>query len=360
MPQQIACFQAPFTLPDLVQPWRGVMIRFGILGTAQITPSALIYPCMNEPNARVTAIAARDRRRAEAFAAAHHIRNVCDSYADVVSHPAINALYNPLHIPAHHPWTIAALKAGKHVLCEKSFACNAAQAAQMNALAKQLDLVVMDAFHYRYHPLFIRAKEIYDSGELGNVESIVATFHAPISGSDNIRMNYELGGGVMMDIGCYPVSWIRHLTGAEPIVTRAHAQVGPPLVDVLLEAEMELPDGMRATASGDMRATAHFKAELIVAGDKGTLTVQNPLAPQLGHALLLEIDGKTTRQTLDRRPTYAYQLDAFIAAVEQGAPIYTDGEDAVAQMRVIDRCYEAAGLPVRGLDPATLPDRTSP
>lgn len=325
------------------------MIRFGVLGAAQITPAALIYPCMNEPLARILVIAARDREKAPAFASAHHIRTVCDGYLDVVSHEKINAVYNPLHIPAHHPWTIAALNAGKHVLCEKSLACNANEAKEMNQVAKDKGLVLMDAFHYRYHPLFARMKNIIDGGELGSIESIDAAFHIPVTDPDNIRMNYHLGGGVTMDIGCYPISWIRHLAGTEPIVVSATAEVGPPQVDLLLETKMEAGK-IAVTTSGDMRPSASFKAEVTVRGSRGEMRVDNVVAPQMGHLLTLRVSGKTSHETVDRRPTYAYQLDAFIAAIEKGEPLYTDGDDAVAQMTVIDRCYEAAGLPVRGLE----------
>jgi predicted dehydrogenase len=325
------------------------MIRFGVLGTAQITPAALVYPCMNEPLARISVIAARDRGKAEAFAAAHHIRTVCDSYSDVVNHEKINALYNPLHISAHHPWTISALNAGKHVLCEKSLACNAAEAREMNQVAKDKRLVLMDAFHYRYHPLFARMKNIVDSGKLGIIESIDAAFHIPVRDPDNIRMNYHLGGGVTMDIGCYPISWIRHLAGREPTVVSATAEVGPPQVDLFLETKMEAGN-IAITTSADMRASASFKAAVTVRGSRGEMRVDNVIAPQMGHLLSLNVSGHTSHETVDRRPTYAYQLDAFIAAVKKDEPLWTDGDDAVAQMTVIDRCYEAAGLPIRGLE----------
>lgn len=324
------------------------MITFGTLGAAQITPAALIYPAMNEPLARVRVIAARNRERAEAFAAAHHIKTVCDTYDEVVNHPDINALYNPLHIPAHHDWTIAALKAGKHVLCEKSIACNAAEATEMQAVASETGLVLMDAFHYRYHPLFAALIEIVRGGELGDVHTINAAFHVPVRGQDNIRMNYALGGGVTMDIGCYPISWVRHLTGKEPTVISAEAEVGPPHVDLMLRAKMDI-DGMAITTEGDMRGQSGFKADLSVSGSRGELHVSNVIAPQMGHLLTLTRDGVTTTRTFDRRASYCYQLDAFIGAINNGDAIPTDGADAIAQMKVIDRCYEAAGLPLRGL-----------
>ena len=119
------------------------MLRFGTLGAAAITPRALIYPCMDEPGAYVSVIAARDRARAEAFASSHRVPNVVDDYQQVIEHDRVDAVYIPLHIPAHHHWTLAALRAGKHVLCEKSLACNQAEAEEMAAMASQTGLVLM-------------------------------------------------------------------------------------------------------------------------------------------------------------------------------------------------------------------------
>ena len=325
------------------------MIRFGTLGTANITPRALVYPCVDEPNATISVIGARSRERALGFAEHHHIRHVVDDYAAVVTHDKVNAVYVPLLITAHHEWTIKALRAGKHVLCEKSFASNASEAMEMAAVAEETGLVLMDAFHYRYHPIFTRARQIYTSGVLGVIREIYAAFHIPVpSNHDNIRMQYETGGGVTMDIGCYPISWVRHITGEEPIDVSAEAETGPPEVDLYLVAEMTFPGGIKATTSGDMRPNASFKAELKVTGDLGTMTISNPLVPQIGNSIEFTIKGETTRESFERRPTYGYQLDAFISAVETGTALFTDAADAVKQMQVIDQCYESAGLRLRG------------
>jgi predicted dehydrogenase len=326
-----------------------IMLRFGALGAAAITPRALIYPCVDEPKAYVSTIAARDRSRAEAFATCHQIPNVVDDYQQVINHEKVDAVYVPLHIPAHHEWTIKALEAGKHVLCEKSLASNAAEASEMATAASDTGRVLMDAFHYRYHPVFLRAREIYASGMLGEIERVDAAFHIPVTDPGNIRMNYETGGGVTMDIGCYPISWVRHITGEEPLTVTASAELGPPDVDVMLRSEMTFPSGVTGATSGDMRPEARFTAYLSVTGSRGSMRVTNPIVPQNGHQIELTIDGEQRTEVRDRRPTYGYQLDAFLAAVEDGAALYTDGEDGARQMAVIDRCYEAAGLPLRGL-----------
>lgn len=325
------------------------MIQFGTLGTADITPQALIYPCINEPKASVAVISARSKERATAFALHHHIPKVMDYYDQVIKHPDCNALYLPLPISHHKQWGVTALRAGKHVLCEKSLASNAEEAQQMAEVAKQQNLILMDAFHYRYHPLFHAAKDIYDSGVLGDITEIDAAFTVSgIIDPKDIRMNFETGGGVTMDIGCYPISWIRHLTGLEPTNVEASAEIGPPNVDTMLEAKLELPNGVQARSLGDMRPNGKFQAHITVTGTQGTMKVLNPLAPHMGHLLLTEINGEKQTQQFDRRTTYCYQMDAFIHAVESGESPLTDAQDAIKQMKVIDQCYLAANLPRRG------------
>ncbi len=326
------------------------MIWFGALGAAGITPRALVVPCWDEPRAAIRCVAARDRRRAEGFAQWFRIPVVHDGYADVVTDASIDAVYNALPISGHHEWTLQALAAGKHVLCEKSLACNAHEAEAMAQAAEDAGLVLMEAFHYRYHPVFIRAKEIVDSGVLGRIEEVEATFNAPVTDPEDIRNQYATGGGATMDLGCYPISWVRHITGEEPDEVEARAEEGAPNVDVMLAAKLRFPSGVRATTSSDMRAGVKFRMDMKVTGAKGVLTVDSPLVPQIGHQITLAADGETSVERLDRRASYAYQLDAFLDAVEHGSPLLTDARDGVKQMRVIDRCYEAAGLPVRGLD----------
>ena len=325
------------------------MIRFGTLGAARITPAALIDPCKNVADATVSVVAARDRSRAEKFAAEHSIPIVVDSYDQVINHPDIDAVYNPLHIGLHHEWTIKALRAGKHVLCEKPLASNALQAQEMATVAEETGLVLMDAFHYRYHPCFIKAKEICDSGMLGEISEIDAIFHVAGHLKGDIRTRYDTAGGVTMDIGCYPISWVRHIAGEEPVAVTANAETGEADVDLYLAADFTFPSGIIGHISGDMRNGGKPRAHLTVTGSKGTMSINNPLAPHLGCKFEVTIDGVTSVEKFEKRASYDYQLDAFVAAVERGAALYTDANEAVQQMKAIDACYKAAGLPLRGL-----------
>jgi len=324
-------------------------LNFGILGAAKIAPQALIEPARETQGVTVRSVGARDVERARRFAEAHQIPVVHSDYASVISDPEIQAVYIPLPISEHAKWAQRALDAGKHVLCEKSFAMNALEARWMRDAAARSRLVLMDAFHYRYHPLFDAAVNVIKSGEIGKVQRLEAEFRVkgPVP-KDDIRMTYAMGGGVLMDIGCYPVSWARHLLQEEPRVTRARAVVGPDQVDVEMRASLLFPSGAKAEIIGGMQSTDRFKALIHVEGSDGMLTIVNPLVPQFGHEMRVMAGGEERVETFTQKTSYTFQLEAFCRAVSQGDRIWTDPDDAVSQMMVIDACYLQAGLKVRG------------
>jgi predicted dehydrogenase len=207
----------------------------------------------------------------------------------------------------------------------------------------------MEAFHYRYHPLFGRVLELVAGGAVGRVRRLDGTFCVPHIAADDIRMDFATGGGALMDLGCYPLHWLRHLAGAEPEVLSAEARTGPEQVDVVLSGTLRFPDGSEGAIRCSMDPDEPMTARLVVEGDAGTLTVINPLAPQMGHELRLENADGELREQVDRTPSYSYQLEAFVAAVNGDARAnLTDGEDAVRNMQAIDALYDAAGLRRRG------------
>ena len=326
--------------------------RFGTLGAANIAPGALLQPASRNDDVEVVAIAARDRARAEAMAQKGGVAHVVDDYQAVIDHPDVNVVYNPLPISHHREWTLKALAAGKPVLCEKSFAMNEREAVEMQEAAESAGLLLIEAFHYRYHPVFLRALEIYHSGAIGELVRLTGTFYAPVGErgmpANSIRMIFATGGGATMDMGCYPLSWMRHFTGEEPEVTGAEAIEGPPDVDMRLTTELRFANGATGSATGSMMKGDTYQADLIAEGTKGKLTVNNPLVPHMGHEIKLETNGETTTEALTKRTTYDFQLDAFVRALETGERLPTDAEDAVKQMRLIDNAYRAAGMKPRG------------
>jgi len=323
-------------------------VRIGVLGAARITPAAIVKPARTSPDAEVDAVAARDRTRADAFAAKHGIRRVFDSYADLLADPEIDAIYNPLPNGLHAEWTIAALEAGKHVLCEKPFTNNAAEAEQVAAAADRTGLVVMEAFHYRYHPLAQRMRALVEDGELGTLEHVEASLCFPLPKFSDIRYQYDLGGGATMDVGSYTVHLTRLLGLEEPTVTTATAKLRTPDVDRAMTAELAFPSGHTGRITCSMWSAWVLQTSARVVGDRGEMKVFNPTGPHLWHRMRVKVDGKTRTEKFPRRPTYEYQLEAFCAAVLRGESTLTPPADSIANMQVLDAIYLAAGMTPRG------------
>ncbi len=323
-------------------------VRIGVLGAARIAPVAVIKPARKSDEARITAIAARDRARAAAFASKHGVPIVHNSYAALVADPEIDAIYNPLPNGLHAQWTIAALEAGKHVLCEKPFTANAAEAEAVAAVAQRTGLVVMEAFHYRYHPLARRMREIVESGELGAIRRVETALCFPLPRFSDIRYQYDLAGGATMDVGTYTVHMARLLGLEEPTVASAAARLRTPDVDRAMQAELRFPGGHSGRITCSMWSAQLVQTYARVTGDRGSLHVINPTSPQLWHRMRVRAGGEARTEKFSRRPTYEYQLDAFCAAVRRGEPILTPPADSIANMRVLDAIYLAAGMKPRG------------
>ncbi len=330
-------------------------LRVGTLGAARIAPAALIKPARQVPEVTVTAVAARDPDRARRFAARHDIAVVHDSYEALIADPDVDAVYNPLPNSLHAPWTLRAIAAGKHVLCEKPFTSNEAEAAEVAEAAKSAGLVVMEAFHYRYHPLARRMQEIVAgagdggrSGEIGALRRVEASLCFPVPRFSDIRYQFDLAGGATMDAGCYAINCLRLLGPGEPEVVSARARLHGPDVDRAMVADFRFPGG----ASGRIRTSLWSRQLLRISaravGELGEMRVFNYLAPQAFSLLTVRSGASTRWERIRGEATYTYQLRAFAAAVLRGEPVITTPEDAVANMRQIDDVYRAAGLPLRG------------
>jgi predicted dehydrogenase len=322
-------------------------VQIGVLGAARIAPTALIRPAKTNADVVVAAVAARDVSRARAFAVKHGIARVHDSYEALIADPDLDAVYNPLPNGLHGRWTRAALAAGKHVLCEKPFTANAAEAREIAELAAKSDRVVMEAFHYRYHPLALRIEEIIASGELGKLERVEASLCFPLPNSSDIRYNYSLAGGATMDAGCYAVHMVRTFGGSTPEVVSAQPKLRDPRVDRAMTAEVRFAEGHTGRIRCSMWSPRLLEISAHVVGDQGELHALNPVLPQLYHRLSVRSSTGKRVEHFPRRASYAYQLDAFAAAVLRGEPVKTTPEDAIENMTVVDAIYRTAGLPLR-------------
>ncbi|SES33812.1 Predicted dehydrogenase [Streptomyces sp. yr375] len=317
-------------------------LSIGVLGAARIVKSALLEPAATLDGVEVTAVAARDPQRAVAFAAEHGIPRTLPTYDAIVDDPAVDAVYVPTPAALHGHWTRRAIEAGKHVLCEKPFTANAEEAAAIAELAESSGLVVMEAFHSRYHPMWARMTEIVDSGVLGELGTARAEFTVPHADTTDIRWQRDLGGGALMDLGCYPVRLLRHLFG-EPEVTGARIR-DVDGVDASTTARLAFAGGLSGEVVASMEGPGSHAAELRVTGSAGTLHVRMPYHPYLYGELTLTTDSGAVVEQGDPRTTYSFQLEAFRDAVTDGAPNPTDAREATATMRVIDAVYRAGGL----------------
>ena len=226
-------------------------LRIGILGAARIAELSIVKPAA-ATGQRLVAVAARDVARAQKFATAHGVERVRETYQDVIDDPEVEVVYNPLANSLHGPWNLRAIEAGKHVLSEKPFAANAAEARLVADAARSAGVTVLEAFHYPFHPLWQRAVEVLASGTIGEVQHVETLLRMPAPPDSDPRWSIELAGGATMDLGCYALHAQRQIglrfLGGEPRVVSgvARERAGHPGVDATLSVELRSPLGPRA------------------------------------------------------------------------------------------------------------------
>ncbi|MEO8261684.1 MAG: Gfo/Idh/MocA family oxidoreductase [Pseudolysinimonas sp.] len=321
------------------------MLRIGILGAARISKDALIKPARKVDGVDVTTVAARDPKRAAEAAARHGIPNTHASYEALLADPDVDAVYIPLPNGLHGRWTIAAIEAGKHVLCEKPFTANAAEARDVAKAADASSVVVMEAHHASHHPQTLRAAELVRDGVLGELIGVEASFIVPMPPSSDIRWNPALAGGSLMDLGCYPVRWLRDVVGVQPTVTSAKAKDRNG-VDASMDARLDF-----AGTPGRVRAAMWDRKGLVISaevvGTKGRMKVRMPYAPQVRGRIKVDGPDLRLREPAQSKASYTFQLEDFRDAVVSGGPNITDSHAAVETMETIDAIYLAAGMTVR-------------
>ena len=333
------------------------LLRIGVLGTARISATALLGPAAIVPEVTVAAVAARDQSRAAAYAARHGIPVAYGGYDALLADPDIDAVYNPLPNSLHGPWTLQAIAAGKHVLCEKPFASNAEEADLVADAAAASGLVVMEAMHYRYHPLIRRVRELV--GELGPVRHIQCWTSFVIGNEDDIRYDYDLGGGALMDGGCYAIDCLRLLGPGEPEVTAALADPywrvpgrGPDragaAADRAMAVRLAFPGDATAWFESAFTLDGEFRADVHVSCQHGHVWVQDFIRAHWGHLMAVRNGSVLADERGSGDTTYTEQLRAFAAAIAGAGDVPTSAAHAVTTMRLIDDAYRAAGLLPRG------------
>jgi D-xylose 1-dehydrogenase (NADP+, D-xylono-1,5-lactone-forming) len=315
-------------------------VAWGLLSTAPI--NRRILDAVRESElAEVVAVGSRDQDRAEAYAREHGIARAHGSYEALLADPDVEAIYVSVPNSLHVPWTLRALEAGKHVLCEKPFSRRAEDVEQVFDVAESAGLVVSEGFMWRHHPQSAKLAQLLADGAIGALRLVRVGFSFPLEidrGPDDARFSAELDGGALMDLGCYCISAIRFVAG-EPASLSGKQVVGPTGVDVIFAGAF--------THSADV--LSHFdcsfvvprRAELEVLGEEGSLFVTTPFVIT-SPGIELRRNGDVEQVVVDEADSYRLELDNVSAAIRGEAPLLLGRQDAVAQARVIEALYESA------------------
>lgn len=317
-------------------------IRWGVISTANIGRAAVNPAIQASSNGALVAVASRDVDRARDFARAHRIPAHHGSYEALLDDPSVDAVYIPLPNGMHREWTIRSARAGKHVLCEKPLAMDASECLEMEAAAQEHGVKLMEAFMYRFHPRTERVVEMVRSGRIGTPEAIRSRFTFRLQSPDNIRLDPDLGGGALMDVGCYCVNVSRTVLGEEPAAVQATARWTDRGVDDLMAGLLRFPSG--AVAHFDCALTMERAEAYEVGGTEGTLRVPAAFLPGTDDVVIEEDRGRggSELHTVAGVDEYRSMVEHFADCVlDDGEPRYTASE-AAANMRVIRALYRSA------------------
>ena len=326
-------------------------LRIGILGAGGIAERAMVEPSHDVHGVRVDAIGARDPERARAFAERLRLPKHGD-YDAILSDPDIDLVYLALPPITHAEWAVRALRSGKHVLCEKPLSVNGATASAIADAAAETGRRAFVGFHYRLHGFTRRLLEVIGSGALGEIERVDVDFSIPhfVVKPGNIRLDGDLGGGAVMDVGCYAVDLIRAAWG-EPVVEAATAVLSDddPRIDLQTDAVLRLPSGAPASVRASFLGDDKGAMSLRIAGTAARLEATSVIVPQWGATLRVTAGDRILleEKAAEGENSYARQLEHLVAVLHDGSPSILDAERGVGTMRIVDDIYRAAGLQPR-------------
>ncbi|MEK5070958.1 Gfo/Idh/MocA family protein [Sporosarcina sp. FSL K6-1508] len=317
-------------------------IRWGVLSTANIAQTQVIPAIFRAENAEVVAISSRGSK-VHAIASALNIPKAYESYEELLDDPEIDAVYIPLPNHLHKEWVDKAAKQGKHILCEKPAALTAIEATEMVEGCRMQNVKFMEGFMYQLHPQHERVKEIIASGEIGDLKLIKSShsFNLENRGND-IRMDKDMGGGSLYDVGCYSIQVIRHLSGAEPVEVHAIAEIEPESgIDISTYGYLKLDSGLTAIFDCSFDMTERNEYEIV--GTKGTIKVPLAFRPDTNDgigSILVQGNG-TIREEKVYGDIYRLEIEHFSAAILTNTDPAISGQSTINNMRVIDACYQS-------------------
>jgi len=318
-------------------------MRLGLLSTANIN-RAILAGAAKTDRVDVVAVASRDAGRAEAYAAEHGIATAHGSYEALLADPDVDAVYISLPNGMHHEWTMKALAAGKHVLCEKPYTRHPGEAEEAFDAADAAGLVLAEAFMYRHHPQTAAVARLVADGAVGRLCAVKATFTFPLHDLSDVRALPELDGGALMDVGCYCVSGIRLLAG-EPEHVRGEQVTGTTGIDMAFHGTLRCAEDVVGQFEASFRSPQRQSLEAV--GETGVLVVESPWRLDWGGSVTLRRDGETEVVEVEEADSYTRELENLADAIEGSAPALLGRADAVGQARVIDALYRSAASGTR-------------
>jgi predicted dehydrogenase len=315
-------------------------LRWGILGPGRIAPR-IVRALNGNPRGELRAVAGRDVGRARAFAERHGAQTTHPTFDALLADPLVDVVYNALPNGLHAEWTIRALDAGKHVLCEKPLALTVAEVDAIAAAADRNGRIAVEAFMYLHHPQTLRTLEIVRSGALGNVQLVSGAFSFLLDYPNDPRIDPELGGGSLWDVGCYPVSISRRIAGEEPEAIGGLARFDERGVDRTFVGQLRFPSGLLAHFESGFAAAERERVEVV--GGDATLVVHHPFLPEPDGPppkLTIERDGKTETIEVESVDQYRAEVDDLQSAILDGSPPRVDlafSRGNVATLVALDR-----------------------
>lgn len=314
-------------------------LNWGLLSTADIN-RALIDPLRASKRTRLLAVASRSLSSAEAYAREWDIPRAHGSYDDLLTDPDIDVIYNPLPNNMHAEWTIKALRAGKHVLCEKPLALSLEEVDAMVAAAQETGKILTEAFMYRHHPQTLKVKELVDSGALGKIQLIKGAFTFTLTRAGNYRQIKEMGGGSLWDVGCYPISYARTIVGEEPVEVFGWQVEGLGGSDDAFFGQMRFGNGVHAQF--DSGFTSPYRSHIEIVGTEAVLNIPQALKPGLKTELYLKRGDEIETLNIEGQELYIGEVEDMCDAVLNGTPPRISLADSRANTAVILALLESA------------------
>lgn len=317
------------------------ILNWGLLSTARIN-HALIPPLQVSKRNQLLAVGSRTQETADAYAKERKIPRAYGSYDALLADPDIDVIYNPLPNHLHAEWTVKAVEAGKHVLCEKPLALSVDEVDAIKSAAHKHGRVVAEAFMYRHHPQTLKVQEIVKSGSLGVLKLIRGSFSFVLTNQRDVRLNPEWGGGSIWDVGCYPISYTRTVLGREPLEVFGWQVTGPTGIDETFVGQMRFREDIHAQFDSSFVIPLHAFMEII--GSEGTLSIPKPFKPQVNEQIYITRDGRTETIKIKGQELYIGEVEDMADAILLGRDSLISLDDSRANIKTITAFLESARL----------------